>query len=169
MSPADFRARAVADGGDRRTVTSMLPHPADQAEVADKPSRHCNWKVRAAMAAAYPMRSPRRSRRPRSTAARPRATEFPPSLSIVMASYHCFARRQRGSENRNPTRAEGSGSPLLDAWLIDTRRAGNADAANDVLADLDRQTARNCNNAGQCHLLSDHQIVVGEALGLGRG
>src|SRR6516165_7820088 len=35
--------------------------------------------------ATYPMRSPRRSRRPRSTAAGPRATEFLPSLSIVMA------------------------------------------------------------------------------------
>jgi len=47
--------------------------------------------------------------------------------------------------------------------FIDARRAGHSDAANDIRADLDWQTARNCNNAGQrragqCRR-QDHVIV----------
>jgi hypothetical protein len=34
-------------------LAATQPHLAIKAELADKPSRHCNWSVRAAMIAAY--------------------------------------------------------------------------------------------------------------------
>jgi hypothetical protein len=39
-----------------------LPHPATKAELADNPSRHYNWRLRAAMTAAiapHSLRAPR--------------------------------------------------------------------------------------------------------------
>ena len=34
-------------------LAATLPHLATESELADKPSRHYNWSVRAAMTAAY--------------------------------------------------------------------------------------------------------------------
>src|SRR5262245_55347641 len=57
--------------------------------------------------------------------------------------------------------------PGLHARFVDAGRARETDAADDVIANFDRQPAGNCDHVRQGHLLADHRVVVRKTLGVG--
>jgi hypothetical protein len=52
----------------------------------------------------------------------------------------------------------------LDAGFIDAWRAGEANAADKIIAGLDRKPARDSDDVRQCHLLAHHGVAVSEPL-----
>jgi hypothetical protein len=50
----------------------------------------------------------------------------------------------------------------LDAGFVDARRAGEANAADKVIARLDRKPARDSDDVRQRHLLAHHGVAVSE-------
>src|SRR5271169_4649245 len=57
----------------------------------------------------------------------------------------------------------------LNAGLVKAWRAGHADAADNVVAGFDGQSAGDGDDARQRNLLADDRIVAGESLGVIRG